>query len=527
MAEMKNRGDLRAWLEGKPREVVVGIAVRSALRAVPFLSIVFERDYEKKSGLTLASFHAIAIAWTSAFGYNRKDAQTRAAAAAAYAAAGVRSQTLHALQDDLEALERSESAAETLAHRPLWNGRDEQLGERWDALLERWRNALYELKLGDMAERYDRVYKGGGIDEAEAERRVEAWYAEYQERKASKDEEEKRQAKPKRKTKSKTKTTTKAQPKAAAQEKKSTESDPSEATPPVPEPAPPLVDLSGSSTGQADAPSPVDSLGRRPLVETLAELFAHPEQATPMTLALLGEWGSGKSSVLLQLKKQIQEKRVQAKHPDGAAARVPCVFAEFNAWEHEQCDDIQAGLAQAVVTGLTSEINWFHRMLIVIRFAFKEHPAELWKLVGAAVLLVGGAAGVHKLGDFVDGPFYEGLAGTSIGAGVVAFFVYLWKNGIPILEAPVWREMYSYIKLPDYQNRMGQVPVMKRHLKALGFLRKIGPKPPKKNQESEEQSGKGCDRNRLVLYVDDLDRQDARRGAPGDGCPRHHRGAGD
>ncbi|MEM8963948.1 MAG: tetratricopeptide repeat protein [Acidobacteriota bacterium] len=54
-----------------------------------------------------------------------------------------------------------------------------------------------------------------------------------------------------------------------------------------------------------DAPTAEDRLGRGPLVRTLAEMLTHSEQQTPMTIALLAEWGAGKSSFILQLKERI------------------------------------------------------------------------------------------------------------------------------------------------------------------------------------------------------------------------------
>ena len=58
----------------------------------------------------------------------------------------------------------------------------------------------------------------------------------------------------------------------------------------------------------SDRPTTKDSLGFEPYVIAIAEFLTHPETKPPLTLSIEGEWGSGKSSFMQQLEKEIKRK---------------------------------------------------------------------------------------------------------------------------------------------------------------------------------------------------------------------------
>lgn len=65
-----------------------------------------------------------------------------------------------------------------------------------------------------------------------------------------------------------------------------------------------------------------DRLGYRPAVEALAHFLRNAETEPRITIAITGEWGSGKSSMMRMLKTAMEEKGYHA--------------AWFNAWHHQQ-----------------------------------------------------------------------------------------------------------------------------------------------------------------------------------------------
>lgn len=429
------------------------------------------------------------------------DASLAAITALTTATTDSRTIFLSTFTDDLDRLEYQR--AETLMHSPLWNDRDHKLGKTWQAILHQWRKRLSDMSLSDIAGRYDRLCKGDGLDESEAEHLIENWYAEFQEREgidasspqtsssSGSSSSGMSRSGSSSSSMSKAGISSSSTSSTASGSSSSSSGSSTESTEDSLEPA--NADPPGLATSMCDRPSLIDTLGRKPLVDTLAKMLTHKDQATPTTIALLGDWGSGKSSVLAQLRERIENEI------DGDF--IPCVFAEFNAWEHEQCEDMQAGLAQQVITALTSDLGLLRRAWLVWLFAQSEYYAELFKLALALFLMsIGVLFSVFTL-LLQDSSFWDGVAGTTLGAAMVAFIAYAWKHGLPVFEAPVWREMSGYMKLPDYRERMGHVPVMKRHLRALGLLREIGPDP-----ERFEKNSKESDRSRLILYVDDLDR---------------------
>ncbi len=302
-----------------------------------------------------------------------------------------------------------------LFQQPLWA--DATPPAEWMQLVDRWERALGDLDppLTHIAERYRRMCDGGGIDWSREDPELAAWVGDS----------------------------------------------------PI-----------GIPITQCERPSPVDTLGRQHLVDTLTAMLTHEQQETPLTIALLGEWGAGKSSVMLQLREAVQSQ-----------SRIGFAFAEFNAWKYEHCENMQAGLTQEVMNGLTKDYNHWRYWRLLWRFAWKEHPAPMWRsgLSIAGLAIGAGALGwAAKMGGMLQGSWFATTGGPAIAG---AFLAALWQGLAPVVRAPVWRDMASYMKLPDYRKRLGDVPVMMRHIDTLCQLTEVDGK-----------------KKRLLVFVDDLDR---------------------
>jgi WD40 repeat protein len=95
---------------------------------------------------------------------------------------------------------------------------------------------------------------------------------------------------------------------------------------------------------RSDSPSATDLLGMSEDVAMLAELIAATETRPPLAVALIGDWGAGKSSVMLQMEKHVGELAKRARNNPGLTAWAETVRqVRFNAW-HYSDEQLWAGL---------------------------------------------------------------------------------------------------------------------------------------------------------------------------------------
>jgi WD40 repeat protein len=96
----------------------------------------------------------------------------------------------------------------------------------------------------------------------------------------------------------------------------------------------------------SDQPSIEDRLDFHDDAETLAELVAAMETEAPLSVALLGEWGSGKSSLMRQMQKEVQRLADLSLNNLGRSSFAANVRqVRFNAW-HYSDDRLWAGLIE-------------------------------------------------------------------------------------------------------------------------------------------------------------------------------------
>jgi WD40 repeat protein len=104
---------------------------------------------------------------------------------------------------------------------------------------------------------------------------------------------------------------------------------------------------------RSDSPSDVDRIGIERDVETLAALIAAKDTSAPLAIALIGEWGAGKSSLM-----RLVDARVGQLADGSANNRSATAFAtsvcpiHFNAW-HYSSGHLWASLARAMFQALS------------------------------------------------------------------------------------------------------------------------------------------------------------------------------
>ena len=106
---------------------------------------------------------------------------------------------------------------------------------------------------------------------------------------------------------------------------------------------------------RSDAPSVEDLLGTGSDAETLADLIAATETAAPLAIALIGDWGSGKSSLMLQIQRRVDVLAERSRKDPGNsmfAANVRQV--RFNAWDYSD-DHVWVGIVEHLFRALAAE----------------------------------------------------------------------------------------------------------------------------------------------------------------------------
>jgi KAP family P-loop domain/PASTA domain len=137
------------------------------------------------------------------------------------------------------------------------------------------------------------------------------------------------------------------------------------AVPPPPAPA----ELSVADWTVTDAPlkpGDVDSLGFTPMALGLSRFIRNPKTQPPVTIAIEGEWGEGKSSVMSLLRGDLEKSRFRP--------------VWFNAWHHQSEEQLLAALLEHIkdqaVPPWWHLDNWiFRARLVYFRFQGK------WPLV--------------------------------------------------------------------------------------------------------------------------------------------------
>jgi KAP-like P-loop domain-containing protein len=142
---------------------------------------------------------------------------------------------------------------------------------------------------------------------------------------------------------------------------------------------------------RSDAPSAEDLLSTASDADTLAELIAAIETAAPLAVALIGDWGSGKSSVMLQIQRRIDVLAEMSRNdPRQSMFSASVRQVRFNAWDYSD-DHVWVGIAEHLFRALAADTGVLGspadfdamraerirlRTLLVEREAEEEHLAE-------------------------------------------------------------------------------------------------------------------------------------------------------
>ncbi|MCF6324758.1 MAG: KAP family NTPase [Gammaproteobacteria bacterium] len=346
---------------------------------------------------------------------------------------------------------------------PLWQKADgdNRQPEEWDGLIERWYSTLAEFGMEDVVQRYMDLVDGKPWDIDEAERRFNTW---YQEHKNDPDVD--------------------------------SESDEVERPIDIPESivknkssALNMIETASVASPTGDYATTKDALGREALVKALAAFLDHKDYNGQNTIGLLGHWGAGKSSVLNMLEDALSERPINGFNK----LKTKYLCATFNAWAYEHTDNIQAGLAQEVVNGLTKDLCFGQRFGLACRFAVKTQPLEFYAVLSVWFVIV---IVLLWMGLNAEEAWQSGAA---VGSGLLATWFACWKQTKTVFAHPLAGKLQTYLRLPKFGQHIGQIPIIQQQVRALCEL-----------VLTPDGRGDGkmimTNDKRLLFMIDDLDR---------------------
>lgn len=254
-----------------------------------------------------------------------------------------------------------------------------------------------------------------------------------------------------------------------------------------------------------------DHLNRIQTAEALSQWLTEQDNTGHLALGLFGDWGAGKSTFVELLRQKLNVNR----RPDHLFDRicrfwngsrnqmrqndqpVDFIYGEFNAWHYEHSDNIQAGVAQEAVTGLTYGMKYRQKWWLTFKFSARAHTARLTGVLLLAAILAALPFLSFEIADLKLLPkelstILEGQKWPLMIVSVLGLIGLIGTQYKKLIAHPLAEEFNTYLRLPHFGKHMGMIPVMREQLGLLARLRLT-----RKSQRKTL---------RYLFVVDDLDR---------------------
>lgn len=238
-----------------------------------------------------------------------------------------------------------------------------------------------------------------------------------------------------------------------------------------------------------DAPNPTDSLGFEPYVRALKGFLTSPNTKPPLTVSLEGEWGSGKSSFMLQLQKCIRS----------AEPRSDSIMVEFNAWRYEKAESLWAAFALNVIRSVRGQISTVGRLRGNLTLLTQRLDTDqgVYRLLGTGIRLV--AIVVVAVAAFLQGARWLHVAPPDPGwwgaaVGLFALVSVSLKKAWQQIGSPFEDDLTKYFDAPDYRGSRAFIESFSDDFAKIvnAYVRK---------------------KQRIFVFIDDLDRCEISRAA--------------
>lgn len=234
----------------------------------------------------------------------------------------------------------------------------------------------------------------------------------------------------------------------------------------------------------------VDSLGFQPYTTAIASFLSHKQTQTPLTISVEGEWGSGKSSFMLQLQKKLNE--------------LDAHTVEFSPWRHDKEEALWAAFVLTFINKLTEDLGWLKATianfkLLWKRFNWQADWPEVLKFVFKllvyilTILFIIFWVTKSQFIKDMDLQMKWFLCITGAGVGLGALVLKGLNIAKEYVSNPFKHDLKKYFNASDYASR-------------ISFLEKF-------HKDFENIVNVYAEGKRVYVFIDDIDRCEVPRAA--------------
>jgi len=217
-----------------------------------------------------------------------------------------------------------------------------------------------------------------------------------------------------------------------------------------------------------------DRLGFKPYVAAVAKFLTDSSTRIPLTLSIEGQWGTGKSSFMLQLQEALR-------------LRGKTKIVSFNAWQYDADGGLWAAFIHDFDANLNRNLNWRDKVrarfkLLALRISWQDSietaKALVWLMASlfalASIFWYLGHGGIGSLIQFLKDSGEANKSATKTiavigGAGGTVAALLLFLNQLKDLfksPASLDKAVHLFAK-PDYSGKLPLIHQVTRDFKSL------------------------------------------------------------
>ncbi len=188
----------------------------------------------------------------------------------------------------------------------------------------------------------------------------------------------------------------------------------------------------------SDKSAEKDSLGFDVYVEALLAFLTNEEATGPLTISIEGEWGSGKTSLMLQLRNRLTQENFKT--------------VWFNPWRYDKDESLLAAFVLSFLKQVSPRLDLGkHWKLFWLRFNWVKGWPDAARATLAAVFL-GIVLGAILAGFKIDNSWQLGAV-----SALFSLAVSLRKHFKTFFGNPLAINLNQYSKAPDYESKLNFV----------------------------------------------------------------------